>query len=69
MIIAGTSAYARHIDYPRMRQICDSVGAYMLADMAHISGLVAAGVHHPRTASKPPTSTAVRSESGLAGQR
>merc|ERR1711988_1075798 len=44
IIIAGTSAYARHIDYARMRQICDKVGAYMLADMAHISGLVAAGV-------------------------
>ena len=44
MIIAGTSAYARHIDYGRMRQICDKVGAYLLADMAHISGLVAAGV-------------------------
>jgi len=44
IIIAGTSAYSRHIDYPRMRQICDKVGAYMLADMAHISGLVAAGV-------------------------
>merc|ERR1711871_1883104 len=44
VIIAGTSAYARHIDYGRMRQICDKVGAYMLADMAHISGLVAAGV-------------------------
>merc|ERR1719405_91268 len=44
MIIAGTSAYSRHIDYARMRQICDKVGAYMLADMAHISGLVAAGV-------------------------
>merc|ERR1719327_2203014 len=44
VINAGTSAYARHIDYARMRQICDKVGAYMLADMAHISGLVAAGV-------------------------
>eukprot|EP00908_Phaeocystis_cordata_P021387 Transcript_3738.p1 GENE.Transcript_3738~~Transcript_3738.p1 ORF type:complete len:520 (-),score=263.12 Transcript_3738:132-1628(-) len=44
LIIAGTSAYSRHIDYPRMRKICDSVGAYLLADMAHISGLVAAGV-------------------------
>jgi len=44
VIIAGTSAYSRHIDYARMRQICDKVGAYMLADMAHISGLVAAGV-------------------------
>jgi glycine hydroxymethyltransferase len=44
LIIAGTSAYSRHIDYPRMRAICDKVGAYLLADMAHISGLVAAGV-------------------------
>jgi len=44
LIIAGTSAYSRHIDYARMRKICDKVGAYMLADMAHISGLVAAGV-------------------------
>jgi len=44
VIIAGTSAYSRAIDYARMRQICDKVGAYMLADMAHISGLVAAGV-------------------------
>jgi len=44
VIIAGTSAYSLHIDYARMRQICDKVGAYMLADMAHISGLVAAGV-------------------------
>jgi len=44
VIIAGTSAYARHIDYARMRAICDKVGAYMLADMAHISGLVAADV-------------------------
>ena len=44
MIIAGTSAYSRHIDYARIRNICDRVGSYMLADMAHISGLVAAGV-------------------------
>ena len=44
LIIAGASAYARHIDYARMRQICDSVGAYLLADMAHISGLVAANI-------------------------
>ena len=44
ILIAGTSAYARHIDYKRMREIADSVGAYLLADMAHISGLVAAGV-------------------------
>lgn len=44
IIIAGTSAYSRLIDYPRMREICDSVGAYLLADMAHISGLVAGKV-------------------------
>eukprot|EP00179_Madagascaria_erythrocladioides_P007223 CAMPEP_0198314204 /NCGR_PEP_ID=MMETSP1450-20131203/4936_1 /TAXON_ID=753684 ORGANISM="Madagascaria erythrocladiodes, Strain CCMP3234" /NCGR_SAMPLE_ID=MMETSP1450 /ASSEMBLY_ACC=CAM_ASM_001115 /LENGTH=499 /DNA_ID=CAMNT_0044017245 /DNA_START=32 /DNA_END=1531 /DNA_ORIENTATION=- len=44
MIIAGASAYARLYDYKRMREIADSVGAYLLADMAHISGLVAAGV-------------------------
>lgn len=44
IIIAGTSAYSRLIDYPRMRAICDSVGAFLLADMAHISGLVAGKV-------------------------
>ncbi|PGH18012.1 hypothetical protein AJ80_04633 [Polytolypa hystricis UAMH7299] len=44
LIIAGTSAYSRLIDYSRMRQIADSVGAYLLSDMAHISGLVAANV-------------------------
>jgi glycine hydroxymethyltransferase len=43
LIVAGASAYARLIDYDRMRAICDKVGAYMLADMAHISGLVASG--------------------------
>lgn len=44
LIIAGASAYARDYDYPRMRQIADSVGAYLMTDMAHISGLVAAQV-------------------------
>ena len=44
IIVAGTSAYSRLIDYPRIRQIADKVGAYVLSDMAHISGLVAAGV-------------------------
>ena len=44
MIIAGFSAYSRHLDYERFRRICDRVGAYLLADMAHISGLVAADV-------------------------
>ncbi|KAB0397265.1 hypothetical protein E2I00_005318 [Balaenoptera physalus] len=44
LIIAGTSAYARLIDYARMRDVCDEVKAHLLADMAHISGLVAAKV-------------------------
>lgn len=44
LIIAGASAYSRNYDYKRMREIADSVGAYLLSDMAHISGLVAAGV-------------------------
>ncbi|RMZ81397.1 hypothetical protein DV738_g2229, partial [Chaetothyriales sp. CBS 135597] len=44
IIIAGTSAYSRLIDYQRMQEIARSVGAYLLSDMAHISGLVAAGV-------------------------
>jgi glycine hydroxymethyltransferase len=41
VIIAGFSAYPRDLDYKRFREIADSVGAYLLADMAHISGLVA----------------------------
>src|SRR5580658_2403047 len=45
LIIAGGSAYPRTLDFPRFRQIADSVGALFLVDMAHISGLVAAGVH------------------------
>jgi len=44
ILIAGTSAYSRLIDYGRMRQIADKCGAYLLADMAHISGLVVGGV-------------------------
>ncbi|PQE23959.1 putative glycine hydroxymethyltransferase protein [Rutstroemia sp. NJR-2017a WRK4] len=44
LIVAGTSAYSRLIEYQRMREIADKVGAYLLADMAHISGLVAAKV-------------------------
>jgi len=44
IIVAGASAYARLIDYKRIRQIADKVGAYVLADMAHISGLIAAEV-------------------------
>lgn len=45
MIVAGASAYPRIIDFPRIREICDKVGAYMMVDMAHIAGLVAAGLH------------------------
>jgi RpiB/LacA/LacB family sugar-phosphate isomerase len=45
MITAGASAYPRVIDFARMRQIADSVGAFLFVDMAHIAGLVAAGVH------------------------
>lgn len=45
MIIAGASAYPRQLDFGRFRQIADEVGAYLLADMAHVSGLVAARVH------------------------
>ncbi|KLJ10475.1 serine hydroxymethyltransferase, cytosolic [Blastomyces silverae] len=43
-LVAGTSAYCRLIDYKRMREIADSVGAYLIVDMAHIAGLIAAGV-------------------------
>ena len=45
MIIAGGSAYPREIDFKKMREIADSVGAYLLVDMAHFAGLVAAGAH------------------------
>ncbi len=45
LVIAGGSAYPRKIDFAKFRQIADLVGAYLLVDMAHISGLVAAGVH------------------------
>jgi glycine hydroxymethyltransferase len=44
VLVAGTSAYCRLIDYKRMREIADAVGAYLVVDMAHISGLIAAGV-------------------------
>ena len=45
MIIAGASAYARAIDFKKFREIADSVGAVLMVDMAHIAGLVAAGLH------------------------
>ncbi len=45
MIIAGASAYARTIDFKKFREVADAVGAYLMVDMAHIAGLVAAGLH------------------------
>ncbi len=45
MIVAGASAYPRIIDFPRLREIADKVGAYLMVDIAHIAGLVAAGLH------------------------
>ncbi|WEA52749.1 serine hydroxymethyltransferase [Weissella paramesenteroides] len=45
LIVTGASAYSRFIDFDRFREIADSVGAYLMVDMAHIAGLVAAGVH------------------------
>jgi glycine hydroxymethyltransferase len=45
MIVAGASAYPRVIDFKKLREICDEVGAYLMVDMAHIAGLVATGAH------------------------
>ena len=45
LIVAGASAYSRIIDFPKLREIADEVGALLMVDMAHIAGLVAAGVH------------------------
>ncbi len=45
MIVAGWSAYSRVLDFPRFREIADEVGAYLMVDMAHFAGLVAAGLH------------------------
>ena len=45
LIIGGASAYPRFIDYARMREIADSVGAYLMVDIAHVAGLIAGGVH------------------------
>ena len=45
LIIAGASAYARTIDFKRFREVADKVGAYLMVDMAHIAGLIAAGLH------------------------
>jgi len=45
LIVAGASAYSRIIDFKRFREVCDRVGAYLMADVAHIAGLIAAGLH------------------------
>jgi len=45
MIVAGASAYSRIIDFKKFREICDTIGAYLFVDMAHIAGLVAVGLH------------------------
>jgi len=45
LIVVGASAYSRTIDFPKCREIADEVGAYLMVDMAHIAGLIAAGVH------------------------
>lgn len=45
LIVAGASAYSRHIDFKRFREIADSVGAYLMVDMAHYAGLIAGGVY------------------------
>lgn len=45
LIVAGASAYSREIDFKKFKEICDEVGAYFMVDMAHIAGLVAAGLH------------------------
>ena len=46
LIVAGASAYPREIEYNRFREVCDSVGAYLLADICHVSGLVATGLQN-----------------------
>ena len=48
MIVAGASAYPRFIDFARFREIADEIGAFLMVDMAHIAGLVAAGLHPDR---------------------
>jgi len=46
LIVAGASAYPREIEYNRFREVCDSVDAYLLADICHVSGLVASGLQN-----------------------
>ncbi|MCF7936131.1 MAG: serine hydroxymethyltransferase [Synergistales bacterium] len=68
MIVAGGSAYARVIDFHRLREIADQVGAYLLVDMAHIAGLVAAGLHpSPVPCADVVTSTTTKTLRGARG--
>ncbi len=50
MIIGGFSAYSGIVDWAKMREIADSIGAYLFVDMAHVAGLIAAGVPEPGSA-------------------
>ena len=59
MIIAGFSAYSRVVDWQRFREIADSVGAYLMVDMAHVAGLVATG-HYPNPRSGPSSTVTSR---------
>jgi glycine hydroxymethyltransferase len=69
MIIAGWSAYPRHLDFARFREIADEVGAYLMVDMAHFAGLVAAGLHpSPVPHAHVTTSTTHRPSAGRAGE-
>ena len=69
IIIAGYSAYPRVIDFPRFRAIADSVGAYLMVDMAHISGLIAGGAHpSPLPHAQIVTSTTQKSLRGTPGR-
>lgn len=68
LIIAGASAYSRFIDFERFRAIADSVGAYLMADIAHIAGPVAAGLHpHPLPHAHVVTSTTHKTLRGPRG--
>ena len=68
VIIAGGSAYSRHIDFKRFRQVADGVGAYLMVDMAHYAGLIAAGVYpSPMAAAHVVTSTTHKTLRGPRG--
>ena len=53
LIVAGASAYSRHIDWARFRKVADEIGAFFMVDMAHYAGLVAAGVYPEPAAARP----------------